>query len=66
MTAPASAHDPHDPAIARSLDVSFGRYAGLDRALRSGLAHQPVRYEPMAVVLPEDHRPASRRCRSPR
>ncbi|MEU9479729.1 LysR family transcriptional regulator [Streptomyces sp. NPDC048191] len=38
------------------LDVSFGRFAGLDPALRSGLEQQPVRYEPMAVVLPEDHR----------
>ncbi|MEV0124126.1 LysR family transcriptional regulator [Streptomyces sp. NPDC050703] len=37
------------------LDVSFGRYAGLDPALRPALAHQPVRYEPMAVLLPEDH-----------
>ncbi|WP_251093613.1 LysR family transcriptional regulator [Streptomyces sp. Caat 7-52] len=41
--------------LAGRLDVSFGRFAGLDPALRSGLAHQPVRYEPMAVVLPEDH-----------
>ncbi|MFB7502618.1 LysR family transcriptional regulator [Streptomyces broussonetiae] len=37
------------------LDVSFGRFAGLDPALRSGLERQPVRYEPMAVVLPEEH-----------
>ncbi|CAM5384391.1 LysR family transcriptional regulator OS=Streptomyces alboniger OX=132473 GN=CP975_13405 PE=3 SV=1 [Streptomyces alboniger] len=37
------------------LDVSFGRYAGLAPALRSALAHQPVRYEPMAVLLPEGH-----------
>ncbi|MFJ4519389.1 LysR family transcriptional regulator [Streptomyces sp. NPDC088810] len=41
--------------LAGRLDVSFGRFAGLDPALRSGLAQQPVRYEPMAVVLPEDH-----------
>ncbi|GAA5217992.1 LysR family transcriptional regulator [Streptomyces thinghirensis] len=41
--------------LAGRLDVSFGRYAGLAPALRSGLGHQPVRYEPMAVVLPEDH-----------
>ncbi|MFF1721054.1 LysR family transcriptional regulator [Streptomyces sviceus] len=41
------------------LDASFGRFAGLDPALRSGLDHQPVRYEPMAVVLPEDHRLAA-------
>ncbi|MFD7704024.1 LysR family transcriptional regulator [Streptomyces caelestis] len=37
------------------LDASFGRFAGLAPALRAGLGQQPVRYEPMAVVLPEDH-----------
>lgn len=37
------------------LDVSFGRFAGLDPALRAGLAQQPVRYEPMAVLLPAGH-----------
>ncbi|WP_328363618.1 LysR family transcriptional regulator [Streptomyces sp. NBC_00445] len=42
--------------IAGRLDASFGRYAGLDPALRAQLDHQPVRYEPMAVVLPENHR----------
>ncbi|BDH03542.1 LysR family transcriptional regulator [Streptomyces seoulensis] len=41
--------------LAGRLDVSFGRFAGLDPVLRSGLAQQPVRYEPMAVLLPEDH-----------
>ncbi|GAA2419293.1 LysR family transcriptional regulator [Streptomyces glaucus] len=41
--------------LAGRLDASFGRYAGLDPALRAGLDQQPVRYEPMAVVLPEDH-----------
>ncbi|MFF7737192.1 LysR family transcriptional regulator [Streptomyces sp. NPDC007984] len=41
------------------LDASFGRFAGLDPALRAGLDHQPVRLEPMAVVLPEDHRLAA-------
>ncbi|CAL9475049.1 HTH-type transcriptional regulator BenM [Streptomyces sp. enrichment culture] len=45
--------------LAGRLDASFGRFAGLAPALRSGLGHQPVRYEPMAVVLPEDHRLAS-------
>ncbi|WP_430379436.1 LysR family transcriptional regulator [Streptomyces sp. B1-3] len=45
--------------LAGRLDASFGRFAGLDPALRAGLDHQPVRYEPMAVVLPEDHRLAS-------
>jgi DNA-binding transcriptional LysR family regulator len=41
--------------VAGRLDASFGRFAGLAPALRAGLDHQPVRYEPMAVVLPEDH-----------
>lgn len=41
--------------LAGRLDVSFGRYAGLAPALRAGLEQQPVRYEPMALVLPEDH-----------
>jgi DNA-binding transcriptional LysR family regulator len=37
------------------LDASFGRYAGLDPALRNRLTHQPVRFEPMVVALPEAH-----------
>ncbi|QCX76934.1 HTH-type transcriptional regulator BenM [Streptomyces sp. YIM 121038] len=37
------------------IDASFGRYAGLSAALRAGLAQQPVRYEPMAVLLPAGH-----------
>ncbi|MFC9281835.1 LysR family transcriptional regulator [Streptomyces collinus] len=41
--------------LAGRLDASFGRFAGLEPALRSGLAQQPVRWEPMAVVLPDDH-----------
>ncbi|MER6676824.1 LysR family transcriptional regulator [Streptomyces sp. NPDC000983] len=41
--------------LAGRLDASFGRFAGLDPALRAGLEHQPVRYEPMAVLLPEGH-----------
>ncbi|MER5938105.1 LysR family transcriptional regulator [Streptomyces sp. NPDC001928] len=41
--------------VAGRLDASFGRYAGLDPALRAGLDHQPVRFEPMAILLPEDH-----------
>lgn len=45
--------------LAGRLDVSFGRFAGLDPVLRAGLDHQLVRYEPMAVVLPEGHRLAS-------
>ncbi|MFI5680524.1 LysR family transcriptional regulator [Streptomyces cellulosae] len=46
-------------ALAGRLDASFGRFAGLAPALRAGLDHQPVRLEPMAVVLPEDHRLAA-------
>ncbi|MET7605517.1 LysR family transcriptional regulator [Streptomyces avermitilis] len=42
--------------LAGRIDASFGRFAGLDPALRSRLDQQPVRYEPMAVILPEDHR----------
>ncbi|MGN9756219.1 LysR family transcriptional regulator [Streptomyces sp. SD31] len=41
--------------VAGRLDASFGRFAGLDPALRAGLDHQPVRYEPMAILLPEGH-----------
>nr|WBO78318.1 LysR family transcriptional regulator [Streptomyces sp. SBE_14.2] len=41
--------------LAGRLDASFGRYSGLAPALRAGLDHQPVRYEPMAVLLPEGH-----------
>ncbi|QDQ11853.1 LysR family transcriptional regulator [Streptomyces spectabilis] len=37
------------------IDASFGRYAGLPAALRASLAQQPVRYEPMAVLLPVGH-----------
>ncbi|MFE9258231.1 LysR family transcriptional regulator [Streptomyces sp. NPDC006879] len=37
------------------LDVSFGRFAGLDPVLRNRLEHQPVRLEPLAVLLPHDH-----------
>ncbi|EGX55849.1 LysR family transcriptional regulator [Streptomyces zinciresistens K42] len=37
------------------LDASFGRFAGLDPALRAALDHQPVRYERMAILLPRDH-----------
>ncbi|MDI3408872.1 LysR family transcriptional regulator [Streptomyces cavernicola] len=41
--------------VAGRLDASFGRYAGLDATLRAGLDQLPVRYEPMAVVLPDGH-----------
>ncbi|WP_221357424.1 LysR family transcriptional regulator [Streptomyces beigongshangae] len=45
--------------LAGRLDASFGRFAGLDPAVRARLEQQPVRYEPMAVVLPEGHRLAA-------
>ncbi|WP_327118020.1 LysR family transcriptional regulator [Streptomyces sp. NBC_01341] len=41
--------------LAGRLDVSFGRAAGLSPAVLAGLRVQPVRYEPMAVLLPRDH-----------
>ncbi|MGC3003695.1 LysR family transcriptional regulator [Streptomyces sp. G35A] len=42
--------------LAGRLDASFGRFAGLAPALRAGLGQQPVRYEPMALVLHGEHR----------
>ncbi|MGW9429927.1 LysR family transcriptional regulator [Streptomyces decoyicus] len=42
------------------LDVSFGRIAALPPGVRAGLDHQPVRLEPMAVLLREDHPLAAR------
>ncbi|MFI1866827.1 LysR family transcriptional regulator [Streptomyces jumonjinensis] len=42
------------------LDVSFGRFAGLEPGVRAGLDHQLVRFEPLAVILPEDHPLAAR------
>ncbi|MGW1834853.1 LysR family transcriptional regulator [Streptomyces sp. NPDC002067] len=42
------------------LDVSFGRYAGLAPGVRAGLAQQPVRLEPMAVLLDAEHPLAGR------
>ncbi|GGT14797.1 LysR family transcriptional regulator [Streptomyces chromofuscus] len=42
--------------LAGRIDASFGRFAGLDPFLRRQLAHRIVRYEPMAIVLPENHR----------
>lgn len=44
-----------DEILAGRLDVSFGRVAGLSAAARSGLEHRLIRYEAMAVLLPEDH-----------
>ncbi|MFD8015121.1 LysR family transcriptional regulator [Streptomyces sp. NPDC058955] len=41
--------------LAGRLDASFGRYGGLAPALRARLDARLVRYEPMAVLLPEDH-----------
>ncbi|QFQ97828.1 LysR family transcriptional regulator [Streptomyces phaeolivaceus] len=45
--------------LAGRLDVSFGRFAGLEPGVRARLGQQPVRYEPMTVILPEDHRLAA-------
>lgn len=42
------------------LDVSFGYAAGLAPALRARLAQVPVRYEPLAVLLPAGHALAGR------
>ncbi|MGW2084890.1 LysR family transcriptional regulator [Streptomyces sp. NPDC001880] len=44
-----------DEILAGRLDVSFGRAAGLDPAVRARLGVQPVRYEPMAILFPDDH-----------
>ncbi|WP_062203765.1 LysR family transcriptional regulator [Streptomyces sp. NBRC 109706] len=41
------------------LDVSFGRVAGLAPASRAELAHRLVRYERLAVLLPDGHRLAA-------
>ncbi|MEZ0158849.1 LysR family transcriptional regulator [Streptomyces griseorubens] len=41
--------------LAGRLDATFGRFAGLVPSVRAGLDQQPVRYEPMAVLLPENH-----------
>lgn len=51
--------------LAGRLDASFGRVAGLDRAVRARLDWQPVRYEPMAVLLPYGHRLADRTAITP-
>lgn len=41
--------------LAGRIDASFGRYGGLAPALRARLDSVLVRYERMAVLLPEDH-----------
>ncbi|MGW1928411.1 LysR family transcriptional regulator [Streptomyces sp. NPDC001919] len=41
--------------LAGRIDTSFGRYGGLDAATRARLDSQFVRYERMAVILPDDH-----------
>ncbi|MFF3099030.1 LysR family transcriptional regulator [Streptomyces cyaneofuscatus] len=46
--------------LAGRLDVSFGRAAGLAPGVRAGLSVQPVRYEPMALMLPASHPLAGR------
>ncbi|MFE2761400.1 LysR family transcriptional regulator [Streptomyces halstedii] len=51
--------------LAGRLDVSFGRAAGLDPAVLSRLSVHPVRYEPMAVLLRDDHPLAGREVVTP-
>ncbi|MFG3406101.1 LysR family transcriptional regulator [Streptomyces sp. NPDC048142] len=46
--------------LAGRLDASFGRAAGLAPAVRAGLSVYPVRYEPMALMLPASHPLAAR------
>ncbi|TJZ56061.1 LysR family transcriptional regulator [Streptomyces piniterrae] len=46
--------------LAGRLDVSFGRFAALPHTVRAELDHQPVRLEPMTVLLDENHRLAAR------
>ncbi|MGW4837601.1 LysR family transcriptional regulator [Streptomyces globisporus] len=46
--------------LAGRLDASFGRAAGLAPAVRAGLSAHPVRYEPMALMLPLAHPLAER------
>ncbi|MEV0095945.1 LysR family transcriptional regulator [Streptomyces sp. NPDC050738] len=41
--------------VAGRLDVSAGRVAGLPEALREQLEYRPLRFERMAVLLPDDH-----------
>ncbi|MFF5444399.1 LysR family transcriptional regulator [Streptomyces sp. NPDC012888] len=41
--------------LAGRLDVSFGRAGGLPAGVRARLDRHPVRYEPLAVLLPDDH-----------
>ncbi|MEV5159596.1 LysR substrate-binding domain-containing protein, partial [Streptomyces sp. NPDC053728] len=47
------------------LDVSFGRAAGLAPGVLARLSVQPVRYEPMAVLLPDGHPLAGRETVTP-
>ncbi|WP_103531017.1 LysR family transcriptional regulator [Streptomyces sp. SM11] len=46
--------------LAGRLDASFGRAAGLAPTVRAGLSVHPVRYEPMALMLPVSHPLAAR------
>ncbi|MEI7034938.1 LysR family transcriptional regulator [Streptomyces pratensis] len=46
--------------LAGRLDASFGRAAGLAPSVRAELSVQPVRYEPMALMLPAAHPLAAR------
>ncbi|MFI6859957.1 LysR family transcriptional regulator [Streptomyces sp. NPDC050421] len=42
--------------LAGRLDAAFGRFSGLAPAVAARLTHLPVRFEHMAVLLPENHR----------
>lgn len=45
---------------ARRLDVTFGRWQGVTGQVPAGLTHQLIRYERIAVLLPERHPLAGR------
>ncbi|WP_431679325.1 LysR family transcriptional regulator [Kitasatospora sp. KL5] len=49
-----------DELLTHRLDVSFGRWAGLPAPVQAQLVQVPVRLEPVAVFLPEDHPLAGR------
>jgi DNA-binding transcriptional LysR family regulator len=41
--------------LAGRLDVAFGRSEGLGRSFPGRLARRPIRLEPLALLLPDDH-----------
>lgn len=42
--------------LAGRLDAAFGRFSGLAPVVAARLTHLPVRFEHMAVLMPENHR----------